>query len=493
MSYNIITAQEAASFIKNGQQLCISGFTPAGAIKAVSVALADKATQEHQEGRSFKINLFSGASTGPSCDGALAKAQAINFRTPYQSNEDLRKAINSNTIKFIDMNLSVLPQEMNYGFFGKFDWAIVEACDVSDSGEIVLTTSVGTAPTALALADKIIIELNEYHPSALKGLHDIFTLDNPPNRREIPVYKPSDRIGTTTVKVDPKKIVGIVKTNKNDEVAGFKPADAITLKIGENVANFLAAEIKAGRIPQEFLPIQSGVGNIANAVLGALGNHPDIPSFNMYSEVAQDSVIDSIKEGNISFVSATSLTVTPEKLQEIYSDLKFFKDRMVLRPQEISNNPEVARRMGVISINTAIEADLFGNVNSTHIMGKSLMNGIGGSSDFTNAAYISIFTTPAVAKGGAISAFVPLCSHIDHTEHSVKILVSEYGVADLRGKTPLERTEEIIAKVVAPEYKDLLRSYLKSVAHGHTPQTLAKAFSMHEAFVNEGDMRKATF
>ncbi len=488
-----MTAEEAASLINNGDNLAISGFTPAGAIKDIPLALAKRAEAEHAAGRPFKVNIVSGASTGASCDGALARAKAINFRTPYQSNDDVRKASNTNEINFVDMHLSLTAQFMNYGFLGKFNFAIVEAVDVSDNGEIVLSTSVGVSPTALKLADKILIELNEYHSKSLRGFHDIYETQNPPHRREIPIYSAKDRIGSPIVKVDPSKIVGIVKTNRPDEVGGFKPSDPITDKIGQNVADFLASEMKAGRIPAEFLPIQSGVGNIANAVLGAMGKHPDIPRFCMYSEVLQDSVIDLIAADNIECASATSLTVTPEKVQELYKNMDFFRDKIILRPLEISNNPEVARRIGVVSINTAIEADLFGNINSSHIMGKNLMNGIGGSGDFTRSAYISIFTTPALAKGGAISAIVPLVSHCDHSEHSVNIIITEEGVADLRGKSPMQRAKIIIEKCAAPEYRDLLNTYLKSVPLGHTPQTLAKAFALHEAFVNEGDMRKAKF
>ena len=60
-----------------------------------------------------------------------------------------------------------------------------------------------------------------------------------------------------------------------------------------------------------------------------------------------------------------------------------------------------------------------------------MMNGLGGSGDFTRNAYISIYTTPSTAKDGKISSFVPMVSHVDHSEHSVKIMVSEYGIADL--------------------------------------------------------------
>ncbi len=495
MSYNYITADEAAALIQNGQQIAFSGFTPAGATKAIPGAIARKAEAEHAAGRPFKINIVTGASTGDSCDGVLSRAQAINYRAPYQSNADLRAGANSNpnTINFTDLHLSMTPQYMNYGFMGKFDWAIVEAADVSDNGEILLTTSVGIAPTGLKLAEKIILELNEYHSKELRGFHDIYETANPPYRREIPIYSASDRVGAEVVKVDPKKIVGIVRTNKADEVKPFKPSDPITDKIGQNVADFLAAEMKAGRIPPEFLPIQSGVGNIANAVLGALGSNPEIPAFSMYSEVLQDSVVELIEKGRIKHGSATSLTVTPEKIQEIYSNPKFFRERLTLRPQEISNSPEVARRIGVISINTAIEVDLSGNVNSSHIMGKNLMNGIGGSGDFTRAAYLSIYTCPSVAKGGLISAIVPNVSHCDHTEHSVNIIVTENGVADLRCKTPMQRAQLLIDVCANDEYKELLRDFIKAVSCGHTPQTLAKAYAFHEAFVREKDMRKAKF
>ena len=144
-------------------------------------------------------------------------------------------------------------------------------------------------------------------------------------------------------------------------------------------------------------------------------------------------------------------------------------------------------------MNTAIEVDLSGNVNSSHIMGQKIMNGIGGSGDFTRAAYLSIYTCPSVAKGGLISAIVPNVSHCDHTEHSVNVIVTENGVADLRGKTPVERAHLIIEKCAGEDYKPLLRDFLKAVPCGHTPQTLAKAYAMHEAFVQQGDMRLAKF
>lgn len=491
MSYKIISAEEAASHINHGDNIGFSGFTAAGSPKAVSEALAKRAIAAHEKGEPFQVGVFTGASTSDHLDGALARAGAMKFRTPYQSNKDSRAALNRHEVHYYDYHLSQLAQDIRYGFLGDVDVAVIEACDVTEDGEITLTSGVGNTPTYARLAKKIIIELNSYHPKALKGLHDIYEPADPPCRREIPIYTPSDRIGTATVKVDPEKIVGIVETNCSDGVAPFTPLDETTMKIGKNVADFLAKEMKEGRIPSTFLPIQSGVGNIANAVLGCLGENKDIPPFEMYTEVIQDSVVGLMKEGRCKFASGCSLTLSDGAMKELYDDIEFFKDKVVLRPQELSNNPEMVRRMGLITINTAIEADIFGNINSTHIMGKKMMNGIGGSGDFTRNAYISIYTTPSTAKNGCISAFVPMVSHADHSEHSVKIIISEYGVADLRGKSPIQRAEEIIENVVHPDYRPLLREYLSKTKDAHTPICLESALSFHQAFEAEGDMRKA--
>ena len=484
-----ITPEEAASLIRNGQTIGFSGFTPAGAAKAIPKAIAKRAKEEHQNGNPFKIGVITGASTGQSLDGELALAKAVSFRTPYQSNKDLRKRINERELSFFDMHLSLLPQYVNYGFLGKIDYAIVEACDVSKEGSIVLSTSVGASPTFCHNAEKVLIELNEYHPKTLRGIHDIYKTNNPPHRREIPIYHCNDRIGEAVVKVDPAKIAGIVRTNLPDESNPFATPDETILKIGENVAEFLAQERTQNRIPPGLLPIQSGVGNVANAILGAMGEHPDIPPFEMYSEVIQNSVIELMKKDCLRFASGTSITVSPNVLKEVYENIEFFRKRIVLRPQEISNNPEVIRRLGVISVNTALEVDLFGNVNSTHVMGRNMMNGIGGSGDFTRAAYISVFTCPSLAKGGKISSIVPHVSHCDHNEHSVQVIITEQGIADLRGKDPSQRAETVINNCAHPDFRELLRDYLKQTQKGHTPQSLAYAFAFHRAYLRTEDMR----
>ncbi len=489
MGFKLISAAEAASYIKHGYNIGLSGFTPAGSPKAVTPEVAKIAEVEHAAGRPFQVGIFTGASTGDATDGILSRVKAIRYRAPYTTNPDFRKAVNNGEIAYNDIHLSQMAQEVRYGFMGKVDVAILEACEVTPDGKVYLTAAGGISPTIARLADKVIIELNAAHSKNCMGLHDVYEPLDPPYRREIPIYKASDRIGMPYVQVDPKKIVGIVEVNKPDEARGFTAPDPITDKIGQNVADFLMADMKRGIIPSTFLPLQSGVGNIANAVLGALGREKSIPAFDMYTEVLQDAVVDLIRAGRVKFGSTCSLTLTNDCLQGIYDDIDFFRDKIVMRPSEISNNPEIVRRLGIISMNTAIEADIYGNVNSTHITGTKMMNGIGGSGDFTRNAYISIFSCPSVAKEGKISAIVPMVSHHDHTEHDVNVIITEQGIADLRGKSPVERAQAIIENCAHPDYKNLLWDYVKMSSKGQTPHHIAAALGMHDALLKKGDMR----
>ena len=492
MALKFISAEEAAALVNHDDNVGFSGFTHAGCPKVVPVEIAKRAEEEHAKGNPFKIGVFTGASTGDSIDGSLSRAGAIKFRTPYQTNKDMRIALNKGEFDFFDLHLSQLAQEIRYGFLGKINVAIVEACDVTESGEIVPTSGVGITPTICRLADIVIVELNKKVPAKMRGLHDLYELQDPPKRREIPIFEVQHRVGLEYVKVNPDNIF-VVETDRESEGGGFAPVDDVTARIGNNVAEFFVAEMKAGRIPAHFLPIQSGVGNIANAVLASMGNNSDIPRFEVFTEVIQDSVIDMMQKGNISFASGCSLTVSNAVLNKFYNDLDFFKNKLVLRPSEISNNPGLARRLGIIALNTAIEVDIFGSVNSTHVNGTKMMNGIGGSGDFTRNSYLSIFLTPSTAKNGAISCIVPKVTHEDHNEHSVKIMVSEYGVADLRGKGPRNRAIEIIEKCAHPDYRPLLHEYINRGVKGHIPQDLYSCFAFHHALQETGSMMNTDF
>ena len=489
MAFPILTPQEAAELINHDDNLCLSGFTASGTPKVVTQALAERAIKEHEAGRPFKVNIFTGASTNRWADGALAAANAINRRTPYQSTPELRQRINNHDCHYFDLHLSELAQKVRYGVFGDVDVAIIEVADVMDNGEVVLGTGVGNVPTYAALAKKVILELNTKLPKKLHGFHDIYMPLDPPYRREIPVYKPSDRIGAPTLKIDPAKIVGVVHSNSYDGIKGFSELDDTTLQIGANVCGFLIGELRAGRLPKEFLPIQSGVGNVANAVLFGLAEAKEIPQFEMYTEVIQDAVIELMKQGRCKFGSTCSLTISDKLEEELFSNIDFFRDKLVLRPAEISNNPEVIRRLGLITMNTALEADIYGNINSTHVLGTRMMNGIGGSGDFTRNGYLSIFSCPSITKGGMISNIVPMVAHVDHSEHSVDVIITEQGVADLRGLDPVQRAKVVIENCAHPIYRPLLREYLSFGKSGQTNITVEAALAFHAAFKATGDMR----
>ncbi len=493
MAFKILSAAEAALYINHDDNIGVSGFTAAGAPKLVTKALAERAEKFHAEGKPFKVGLFSGASTSEFVDGVLSRADAIKFRAPYQSHPDSRNAINQNEIEYSDIHLSHVAQNLRWGFLGKINIAIIEATEVTEEGEITLTTGIGISPTLSMIADKIIIELNSYFPKSIKGLHDLYQPSKLSLCKELPVFNTRDRVGDSVLKVDPSKIIGIVENNSPNGIKPFTPPDEVTHKIAENVANFLVKEYNSKNFPQSRLHLQSGVGNIANAVLGSICRNNDIPPIEMYTEVIQDSVIQLIKSGRCKFASGSSLTISDEVADEVFSNFDFFRDKIVLRPSEMSNHPEIIRRMGLVTINTALEADIYGNVNSSHVMGSKMMNGIGGSSDFTRNAYISIFTCKSIVKDGKISSIVPMVTHCDHSEHSVKVLITEQGVADLRGKSPKQRAETIIENCVHPSYRPMFRKYLASCKGGHTPHNLRKAFAMHIAFEDFGDMREAEF
>ena len=289
----------------------------------------------------------------------------------------------------------------------------------------------------------------------------------------------------------------MVKTNMPvGTAAGFTPANEVTNQIGANVCSFLINEIRHGRIPKEFLPIQSGVGNVANAVLAGLEASDEIPPFAMYTEVMQDTVLELVKSGKCKLVSTCSMSFSNDAILDFYKDIENLKEHIILRPAEISNNPGLIRRLGVIAMNTALEADIFGNINSTHVTGTKMMNGIGGSGDFTRNGYLSIFSCPSVAKNGLISAIVPMVSHVDHSEHSVDVIITEQGIADIRGLDPVQRAQKIIDNCAHPMYRPLLNEYLRMGVEGRggqTAATLEAALAFHTTFLAEGDMSKTDF
>ena len=483
----VVTPEVAAALIKDGMTIGMSGFTKSGDAKVLPAILAERALSEK-----FKISLLTGASVSDEIDSLLTKAGIIARRMPYMGDPTLRKAINAGEVMYVDQHLSETVEHLRSHQLADIDVAIIEAAAITEQGGIVLTTSVGNSASFAIFAEKIIIELNLAQPAELEGLHDIYIPSRRPYRDAIPVVAPDSRVGTAYIPIDPAKIAAIVISNKRDNPVKLEKPDAETNAIAGHLIDFLKHEVKMGRLSNRLAPLQSGVGAIANAVLHGFTDCP-FHDLTMYSEVIQDSVFDLVDSGKLVFASATSFSLTQSCWDRLFANFDKYKKHMMLRPQEISNHPEVIRRLGLIAINTALEADIYGNVNSTHVGGTHMMNGIGGSGDFAGNAYLTTFVTKSIAKGGAISSIVPMVSHVDHPEHDVDLLITEQGLADLRGLAPRERAQVVIEKCVHPTYRDAMRDYYKDALKrgGHTPHVLEKAFSWHNAFREQGDMRKA--
>ena len=488
----IMSAEQAAEFVQNGMTLAITGFTGAGYPKALPTAIAERAKAAHARGEEFAFGMITGASTAPECDGVLAAANCVSFRNPFQSDPGIRNSINAGNIAYQDMHLSHVEQQMRQGFYGNFDIAIVEAAGITADGKIIPAMGIGHGNEALKAAKKVIIEVNFAQNEKLEGMHDVvYDIGVPPNRKPIPINGPFDRIGSPYLECDLDKIVGIVLTSSGDRNSKFADPDENSKAIAAQIIDFFSHEVKAGRLPKNLLPLQSGVGNVANAVLAGLLDSP-FDDLTGYTEVLQDGMLDLIIAGKMKHASATALSFSPDALQRFNDNIEFLRDKIILRPMEYTNNPEVIRRLGIIGMNAMIEADIYGNVNSTHVMGTKMMNGIGGSGDFTRNAFFSFFVSPSVAKDGAISCIVPMVSHHDHTEHDVMFIVTEQGMADLRGKSPRQRAKLIINNCAHPDYRDQLNDYYDRAEKAgglHTPHLLLEALSWHQRFVETGDMR----
>ena len=483
-----LTPEEAAAQIPHGATVAFSGFTNSGAAKLIPRAIAARAQDLHQRGEPYKIRVLTGASSSESIDEPLAAAEAIAWRAPYQSASSLRKQINNEEVDYVDMHLSQLSQTMLAGFHGKLNFAVVEATEVTPDGRVYLTTSVGATPAYLKYADYVLIEINHFHSKRLREMADILILPPPPHRVPVPLHDPLTKVGMPYAVVDPRRIMGIIQNNEPDHIQPFTPGDWRSRKIANHVLNFLLGEMWAKRIPKEFLPLQSGVGNVGNTVMAVLGETPDIPPFTMYTEVFQDSLVGLMERGKLTAASTTSLTLTPDALQQVYSNMDFFVPRIVLRPQEISNHAGIVLRLGVIAMNTALEVDIYGNVNSSHVFGTDVMNGVGGSGEFTRNGYLSIYMCPSIAKGGKISSIVPMCPHIDNNEHSVQVVATEQGLADLRGLGPMQRASAIIDNCAHPAYRDYLYHYIEKARVGHIRHDLESCYELHLNLMEHGAM-----
>ncbi|ODV93091.1 hypothetical protein PACTADRAFT_52149 [Pachysolen tannophilus NRRL Y-2460] len=496
------TAQECIPYFKNGQYLGWSGFTGVGAPKVIPDALAQHVEDNNLQGK-FGFNLFVGASAGPE-ESRWATHDMILRRAPHQVGKPIAAAINDGRTQFFDKHLSMFPQDLTYGYYTRdkendlLDITIIEATAITDDGSIVPGPAVGGSPEMISVSDKIIIEVNTRTPS-FEGLHDIDMPINPPNRPPLPYTSVDQKSGVTSIKVDPSRVLAIVESTKADVVPPNTPSDEMSKAIANHLIEFFEDEVRAGRLPRNLHPLQSGIGNIANAVIEGLADS-SFKNLTVWTEVLQDSFLDFFENGALDYATATSVRLTEAGFEKFFKNWDLFSKKLCLRSQVTSNAPEIIRRLGVIAMNTPVEVDIYAHANSTNVSGSKMLHGIGGSGDFLRNAKLSIMHTPSARPSKTdktgISCIVPFASHVDQTEHDLDIVVTDQGLADLRGLSPKERAKVIIDKCAHPDYKPILLDYLERAEFYakkrktlHEPHILKDAFKMHLNHEYHGTMK----
>jgi acetyl-CoA hydrolase len=309
-----------------------------------------------------------------------------------------------------------------------------------------------------------------------------------------------DRVGSASIPIDPEKVVGVIESDYADATAPNSDADETSFKIAGHLIEFFEHEVARGRLPPNLLPLQSGIGNVANAIIGGLVESK-FKNLKVWTEVIQDTFLDLFDSDKLDFATATSIRFSPDGFKRFYDNWEKYYDKLLLRSQAVSNSPEIIRRLGVLACNTPVEVDIYAHANSTCVMGSRMLNGLGGSADFLRSAKYSIMHTPSTRPSKidphGVSCIVPMCTHIDQTEHDLDVVVTEQGLADVRGLSPRERARVIIDKCAHPLYQPILKDYFNKAESdclrkgwGHEPHLLYNTFDLHKALEKEGSMLK---
>jgi succinyl-CoA:acetate CoA-transferase len=483
----LTTPGMAARSVQDGMKVATGGATHAGYPRAFFLALAERI----RKGDKLQIDLHTCSPLGQEVDGELAALGAIRRRLSHQAQPSMAKAINDGKILYADMGACVYATQVRYGFFGAMDIAVVEAVAITEEGFIVPSTTISDVPSLIREARQVVIEINLTLPEELEGIHDIHIPENPPNRKVIRILRPASRIGNPYIEIDPSKIIHIIGSDLKSTLPTRPQVDESSRAIAHHLIRFFEEEVQQGRMPPNLFPLQAGLGGVAEAVLRELAKS-DFRDLWIHSALLNDAVLDLIDAGKVVEASGAGLYLSEEGLDRFLKNLGRYKNVLVLRPLDISCSPEVIQRLGVIALNGAIEVDIYGHVNSTHVGGGRILTGVAGSIEFARNSSISIFLTPSVTKGTDVSCVVPMVPHVDHTEHEVTLIVTEQGYADLRGLDPRERARVIIDHCAHPEYRPLLHDYLQramSQTGGHEPQLLDDPFPFHRKLKEKGKMK----
>lgn len=468
----ITSVAKASEIFIDGLTVAMSGYAMAGYPKAIPEDLV----RRKNEGLKLSINLITGANV-PWLDELLGSAEIISGRVPMCASKVLSSQVNSQKVRYIEQQMCKMPRLLQSRSFGNIDVLVVEALAVTEEG-LIPTTSVGLTKYLMDAANEIIVEINWSQPEILYGMHDVYIPKPPPETEPIPLTSCRDRIGTAFIPFDISKIKYIIETDKPENKVQSTAFTPESRKTAENLFSFLRKEYltkSGGAIP----PIQLGFGNITDAVTDLLQTS-EFNNLQFFCGGVSDNILKLLQSGKASVISTAGISMN-ENSGKILEEISDVHDKLILRNGDMINNAEIIGRLGVVALNTGIEIDIYGNVNSSHIGGNNVVNGIGGGANFAQNAGLSVLLISSVSKGGAISNIVPMVSHQDICEHDTDIVITENGYADVRGLDDLQRAEAIISYCASEEYKKQLFDYFGASKKlgGHHPQNPKMAFGWY--------------
>lgn len=482
-----MSPDEAASLVKDDMALGICASDQIGAPKAFLNALAARLRNE-----TLNLRLFSSAGIPESAESLLAVSKGRGRKYGQMSKAVLRDAVNQGRADYVDLRTSAMPYHTRQGRYGKLDLAVLEAMCITSQGHIIPSLACGDGPSFVAAAEAVIVEVNSRLPEELEGIHDVYLPGFPPNREAIPIRHPDDRIGLPYILACLDKVIAVVESDMCDNPGPATEADDDSKAIANRLIDFLKEEVGRGRLPKALLPLQVGIGRIPGAVASCLAQS-SFAHVDVYSGAVGDGVMDMIDSGKTRTVSSGALYFSDQGLKRFFSDISRFKRHFVLRPFEVSNSPEVIARLGVIALNSALEVDIYGNANATHVLGSRSVAGVAGSPDFLWNGHLTFLLMSSTSAGRRVSSIVPMVPHVDHPEHAIDVVITEQGVADLRGLAPTERALRLIQNCSHPDYRPMLKEYLQQstrASRSHQPHMLDSVFSFHQRLARSGDMRK---
>lgn len=486
----VTTAERAAELVKDGMIIGTASSVFSSGPRVFFKALAERG----KKGELKDVTMLSLSLLCREIDGALVEAGILKRRLGSITDDLIRKAINAGTVLGNDVRTEMVSHLIRSECCGKMDVAVVEAIGITEEGHIIPTNMLLEAANQVQKADIVIVEINTTLPKELEGIHDVYVMKRPPEQGPLCLHKLSDRIGTTYIPAGVDKISCIIESNLPHQSypAAFQAVGPGGEKMAGFFLDFMREEVKKGRMPKNLLPIASGIGQASDGILRALAKS-EFEDLEIFSPIVGDGVVGLIDAGKCRMVNGPVVFLSDEAGAKFREHIEEYKKKIIIRSIDVTHDPGIVRQIGGIALNNALEIDIYGHINSSHIGGTRLVNGVGGGGVYAINAYLSVFCIQSTGKKGDISSFVPMVTHVDHPEHFVDVIVTEQGLADIRCLSPVERARIIINNCAHPDYRPMLTDYLEraiKTVGGHEPQMLDEVFSWHKRLKETGSMKQ---